>query len=466
MEHSAKTEAKQHHEPQAHEPVGPQIQTWQPEYDPNSLVARSRLDPGQMSPSDVIHLQRMVGNRAVSQMLAASRPGAGPIQAKLTVSPAGDRYEQEADRVAEQVMSEPASQRTSEERRPGGRPPGVQRQEEEEEIQAMPLVASITPLVQRRGEGGFDAGLALETRLSASRGAGSPLPHNVRAFMEQRLGADFNKVRLHADPEAAQMSRDLSAQAFTAGQDVYLGAAAPQPASAGGQRLLAHELTHVVQQTGPGANVVQRVIKVNGKISRPTRSNPAEQAIVKNWIASRIEHNFAGRTSDQATKALDRAIQDAATHGKVAPPLFCANNLKFLTQDPSRLPTLYFKSGNESGRIRQQHPSGPAVITQVNKIDYFFPAQATSDSFYDKAKQAMKDSQVFPRDPRRYTGARPEPAFGDYHIEVTYKSDGKIQKIHPSGGKAQPDVKDYHDWQIDLIYQRAIGKIANLRVTE
>jgi hypothetical protein len=222
--------------------------------------------------------------------------GRVPVQAKLTVGAPDDTYEQEADRVAEQVMRMPD--------------PSVQRQEEpeaekialEETIQAKPLSATITPLVQRQSEaadetllpaleaekeigdpiqaktldptvqrekeasGGEDeldeevvqrkssqspegsaaAGGSLEQRLQGSKGGGSPLPSDVLAFMNPRFGADFSGVRVHTGGEAVQMNQDLHAQAFTHGNDVYFGAGK----SAANDDLTAHELTHVVQQTG------------------------------------------------------------------------------------------------------------------------------------------------------------------------------------------------------------------------
>jgi hypothetical protein len=129
----------------------------------------------------------------------------GKIQARLTVGPVGDRYEREADRVAEQVS---------------------------------------------RADGSFEAGSDLESHLAAHKGSGSPLPDDARAYMEPRFGADFSGVRVHTDSEAVQMNHELSAQAFTHGQDVYFGAGRYEPDTTAGKRLLAHELTHVVQQTG------------------------------------------------------------------------------------------------------------------------------------------------------------------------------------------------------------------------
>ncbi|MFN6460645.1 MAG: DUF4157 domain-containing protein [Nostoc sp. DedVER02] len=214
-------------------------------------------------------------------------------QAKLTVGAPNDMYEQEADRVADQVMSMPDGKGSvqrevmpeeEEEIQTKTLGNSIQREtmpEEEKEIQAKTLAATIAPLVQREvmpeeeeeiqtktlgnsiqreimpeeeeeiqtktsPDAGFQAGSNLESRLSSSQGGGSALPDEVRSFMEPRFGVDFSQVRVHTGGEAVQMNRELNAQAFTHKQDVYFGAGkAP-----GKDALTAHELTHVVQQTG------------------------------------------------------------------------------------------------------------------------------------------------------------------------------------------------------------------------
>jgi hypothetical protein len=141
----------------------------------------------------------------------------------------------------------------------------VQRQEEEEEVQAKPLVQRAAPVEEelqakatvQRGDGGFEAGSGMESRLAGQKGSGSPLPKQVRAFMEPRFGVDFSGVRVHTDGEAVHMNKDLNAQAFTHGRDIYLGGGQYDPGSTAGKRLLAHELTHVVQQGAARASSVQ-----------------------------------------------------------------------------------------------------------------------------------------------------------------------------------------------------------------
>ena len=140
----------------------------------------------------------------------------------------------------------------------------VSEKKEEEPVQAKLLSGTTVEALQRQATaqeedrdsiqaksaatlaGSFDAGEEVESRLSQSKGGGSPLPDPVRAYMEPRFGVDFSHVRVHTDSSAIQMNRDIAAQAFTHGSDIYYGAGS----SPTNLELTAHELTHVVQQTG------------------------------------------------------------------------------------------------------------------------------------------------------------------------------------------------------------------------
>ncbi|WP_431214065.1 DUF4157 domain-containing protein [Puia sp. P3] len=99
---------------------------------------------------------------------------------------------------------------------------------------------------------------SLESRLSSNRGRGESLPEDTMEEMESSIGADLSKVRIHQDPEAVQMSSELSAQAFTHGSDIYFNKGKYDTNSSAGQHLLAHELTHTVQQGGSPAASIQR----------------------------------------------------------------------------------------------------------------------------------------------------------------------------------------------------------------
>jgi hypothetical protein len=92
--------------------------------------------------------------------------------------------------------------------------------------------------------------VSIEERIKQSKGKGQTLPDDVRAFLESQLGADFGEVVIHTDNEAVAMSKELNARAFTSGFDIFFNAGQYNPGTVEGQKLLAHELTHVIQQTG------------------------------------------------------------------------------------------------------------------------------------------------------------------------------------------------------------------------
>ncbi|WP_147320063.1 eCIS core domain-containing protein [Chitinophaga silvisoli] len=145
-----------------------------------------------------------------------------PIQPKLSVGQPDDKYEKEADQVADQVIQ----------RKPA--PP-------------------IQPL-QTKGEG-TAAPPAVETQLADSKGSGKPLPGDLQQHMGKAMGADFSGVRIHTDSTAVQMNKDLHAQAFTHGNHIYFNSGKYNPTHNSGQHLLAHELTHTIQQGAAGTDI-------------------------------------------------------------------------------------------------------------------------------------------------------------------------------------------------------------------
>ena len=167
-----------------------------------------------------------------------------PLQPKLTIGQPGDMYEQEADRVARQVVDQINA------------PPKIQAKAPRHPMQSVgerkpsPLDHHPVMKVQRHATGGeMDASPDLESSIQRSRGGGQPLDDGIRERMEGAFGADFSGVRVHTDGTSDQLNQSIQAKAFTTGQDVFFRKGMYDPGSRGGQELLAHELTHVVQQT-------------------------------------------------------------------------------------------------------------------------------------------------------------------------------------------------------------------------
>lgn len=198
---------------------------------------------------------------ASTRLLPAS---AAYLQAKLTVNTPDDQYEQEADHVADQVMRA-TDAGSSPSISAGVAPSGTSDQGDDA---AVPLV---TP--------------AVEQRIDSLRGGGSPLPDGERTFFEDRFGQDFGDVRLHTTSEAAHLSHDLSAQAFTVGNNVAFGAGAYQPGTSEGRRLLAHELTHVVQQGGAVARKTVQRKETNDELPIEEAIGQAEEQVDEAAVA-------------------------------------------------------------------------------------------------------------------------------------------------------------------------------------
>ncbi|HLF64401.1 MAG TPA: DUF4157 domain-containing protein [Saprospiraceae bacterium] len=122
----------------------------------------------------------------------------------------------------------------------------------EEDIQRKCKNCEDEEIKTQRSENGRGGNVdpSFERSMRTSKGGGSPLPNDTRSFMEDQFSADFNDVRIHNDSGSAQMSSQINAHAFTHGSDIYFNSGQYNPGNEGGKQLLAHELTHVVQQTG------------------------------------------------------------------------------------------------------------------------------------------------------------------------------------------------------------------------
>ena len=130
------------------------------------------------------------------------------------------------------------------------------KEEEEEAVQAKLMVQ------RKSGEAGTAAAPDLENSIESVRGSGQSLSENIKEPMEQAFGADFSGVKVHTDGQSDQLNQSIQARAFTTGQDIFFREGQYDPGSRGGQELLAHELTHVVQQNG---GAVQRQPQKNQK---------------------------------------------------------------------------------------------------------------------------------------------------------------------------------------------------------
>jgi len=209
------------------------------------------------------------------------------IQTKLKVGKPGDKLEQEADHMADKVMRMPAPsplakddklqraampeeklQRKEEER--------VQKKEEEKlQRAAMPedklqrkeeeKVQKKEEEIQRKGDGVPAVTSNVQSGISNKMSGGQPMDTNTRSFMESRMNADFSNVRVHSDAESGSLNNQLSARAFTYQNHVFFNRDQYQPGTSEGKHLLAHELTHTIQQ----GHAVQRSPQVSTTATQP-----------------------------------------------------------------------------------------------------------------------------------------------------------------------------------------------------
>ncbi|MGB5818246.1 MAG: DUF4157 domain-containing protein [Saonia sp.] len=169
-----------------------------------------------------------------------------PLQLKRTVGVTDDPMKKESDVLAQRIMRMPDKT-------------FIQRKctscEEENEIQRKPLA----PFIQKKGTmGATVASPSVSAGIASSKGKGSGLPKRTKSFMESRFGSNFSNVNIHTGKEAVQMSRELGAKAFTVGNDIYFNSGQYTPETSQGKHLLAHELTHTLQQSQRSGQKIQR----------------------------------------------------------------------------------------------------------------------------------------------------------------------------------------------------------------
>ena len=119
-------------------------------------------------------------------------------------------------------------------------------------------------IAQRKGDGAFALDDETAGRISSARGGGKALDPGMQESMGQATGHDFSGVRVHTSSEADTLSKQLHARAFTTGQDIFFREGTYDPASSAGKKLIAHELTHVVQQSGGGTGMRLGRMTVHG----------------------------------------------------------------------------------------------------------------------------------------------------------------------------------------------------------
>lgn len=291
------------------------------------------------------------------------------IQAKLRIGAPDDEYEREADRVAEQVMRMPAPVFA---RTPILTPQRqMEAKENDDTLQRSPSPAP---------EPGSDSSKVPPLVEDVLRSPGQPLDVGTRTFMELRFGCDFGRVRVHADDRAADSAQSVAARAFTVGNNVVFGTAQHAPTTPEGRRLLAHELTHVVQQdAGPALpGRIQRDVDDPGRmaginqslfVSAPGSPGSAQQP----WQdASATAEGTAALIIRQAKAAVTQLVHDR--------PLSVGGTIPVQTTETA----LDADALVANQRIRQRFPQINVSVSDqqiTNAVSVLSPA-ITSDPDY------------------------------------------------------------------------------------
>ena len=200
------------------------------------------------------------------------------IQTKsIQVGPAGDAYEQEADRMAETLTRSGSSS--------GSHSPA----------QSSPLLTSPQGILHRKSEDTASAS-GQSTQLVGSS-QGQPLPQDLKQEFGSKLSADLSGVRIHTDAQSHAWNRSLFARAFTSGQDIYFGKGEYQPNTQEGRKVLAHELTHVGQQN-PGL-LGAPVLSDPSRLVRPLRINPKDKKYYSD-VAPGLHSEYCADTAEDS----------------------------------------------------------------------------------------------------------------------------------------------------------------------
>jgi len=273
----------------------------------------------RLMPSTENLLQRREGSCACGGGCPHCQEGSR-LQARLTVNEPDDVYEQEADRVAEQVMRMPAPslQRSCASCAAGG--------------STRPKCEAVKEgLVQRKTKRVSSGSGFVADSFVHDLGPGQPLDWATRAFFEPRLGQDLGRVQVHADAKAAESADAVNALAYTVGTNVVFGAGQYAPESAAGRKLLAHELAHTVQQSQVSSSSAEQVSLVQRQAQPGAATQPAAGTGWQGCDADRIgqlNSELADAVSwvDEAITDLQTAPLPAHTHGALG---------RYLSTDPA-----------------------------------------------------------------------------------------------------------------------------------
>lgn len=279
------------------------------------------------------------------------------VQPKLTIGAVNDPLEHEADAMADKVMN--MSEVSSVASADSG---SIQRKctdcEEEDKVLRKPQASFIQP--KQSGSGSI-ASEAVSKQIHTSKGSGTNIDKSTRSFMENRFSTDFSDVRIHTSREAIQMNRELYSKAFTVGNDIYFNEGQYKPHSNEGRHLLAHELTHTLQQTGMAQTSKEKIERKGETFSQIfTKISNAPIMISKGekwdafWDVGPYDAYKAKKIADHALAAAKKTGLPGLHNGPADAWRHCFWNCE-MTKDIGRDQAKSIADNHE------KHGKGPAV---------------------------------------------------------------------------------------------------------
>ena len=371
--------------------------------------------------NSILHLQSLIGNQALQRLLEANmKNGKGgsvtdsahsghdfsrmpehanayaQMRSSLTLGTPEDKYEQEADRAAEQVMHMPE-----------------------------PLVGS------KAQTGGSKRAIQRSDQTLSSQ---------ERSFFEPRFGHDFSQVRLHADARSAEMADALHAEAFTVGRDIYFGAGKLQPRTKESDRLLAHELAHVVQQSHTGA-ALQPKLKITGKESEVARAIALLNAGLGNFYFVSVEK------SGEVKMAPIRAAHTSSITGPNAQQKGLADRLWTVINDPKDV-IMTVSAGSKT--LVGSYATGDVDIADIEPIGVSALIHEIEEQYQKQVKSVAYGSET--------TGAHGEGIKAESEVKGAQRG---AQKVISSTVNADGTL----DAVVEVPYTYPDGKVKTMVMT-
>lgn len=289
-----------------------------------------------------------------NEQSAQSKSDTAFFQTKLTIGQPNDKYEKEADSMADAVVNKTNQQPSIQQKEisniqratsPAEEEPVQMMEEEEETVQTK--ANQNTPRTASEN---------ISQKIKSTQGRGNPMNDKTRAEMEQGFGYDFSGVNVHTGQDAVQMNKELGAQAFTHGQDVYFNAGKYNPDSQQGKHLLAHELTHVVQQNQ------------NSSQHRHHKYSQIQEKTIQREISEEdLLASFPTKAKDRDEIITEiRKILDKKTE-EITDPIEKENKQRELLNDPQFAPRLMKALSKSAGHTIEPKTKEEAKFNNIQK---------------------------------------------------------------------------------------------------